>query len=95
MFRSKCENCGNSAYIFPDQIQSIKKRSDLALSRYVKGKLRVGSPWFCIACDSAKKDARRCKIITELEGEKASKLIKIRKRETNLKSQGWILPSSN
>lgn len=80
------------AYVFPDQIEAIKKNEKLALYPYVKSKLSVGSPWFCIACDRLQSDGKNCKIIAELTGEDARKKIEIRKRETNLKSMGFALP---
>jgi hypothetical protein len=78
-------------YIFPDQIETIKNRSEVALHKYVKGKtLRVGSPWFCIACDQKQSDGKRCKIVGEMTGEEARKKIEIRKRETNLEAMGFV-----
>lgn len=93
MWRSKCETCGEFAYIFPDQVEEIRRRSILKLHKYVIGKrLKVGDDWFCVKCDASYKDGSKCKIYAELTGDKASKLIKIRKRETNLKSFGFDLP---
>lgn len=91
LFRSICESCGESGYVFPDQIEKIKQNSNLKLHPFVKGKLVNGSKWFCIKCDASKKDGSRCKLI-ELTGEKAKNLLKIRQRETNLKSNGFVLP---
>lgn len=92
LFQSKCESCGGLAYIFPDQVEAIKKRDNLALSKFVRGKLFVGKDWMCIKCDSGGKDPYNCKIFSEIPSEKAAGLIKIRQRETNLKSQGFYLP---
>lgn len=83
------------AYIFPDQIEAIKKNEKLAMYRYVKGtKLRIGSPWLCIKCDASNKNGKDCTIYAELTGEDARKKIKIRSRETNLKGMGFYLPPS-
>ena len=92
LFQSKCESCGDLSYVFPDQIQKIKQNSNLKLHPYVKGDMAVGDEWFCIKCDASKKDGSRCKIYSEIPSEKAGKLIKIRQRETTLKSNGFILP---
>lgn len=92
MYQSKCDSCGDLSYIFPDQIETIKKNDNLALHKFCKGKLKVGDAWFCIKCDASKKDGTRCKIFTELPSKKAKSLISIRKRETKLKDQGFILP---
>lgn len=92
LYRSKCDTCGDASYIFPDQIEAIKKNSLLKLYPFTRTKLKTGSKWFCIKCDASNKNGSRCKIESELEGEKAAKLIKIRKRETNLKSHGFSLP---
>jgi len=93
IFRSKCEACGDYSYIFPDQLEIIKKNDNLKLHKYCKGKLSVGSEWFCIKCDASKKDGTRCKIYAEIVGEDAKKKIDIRKRETSLRSHGFILPT--
>ena len=92
MYKAKCESCGDSSYVFPDQIETIKQRSQLKLHKYTKGKLSTGSLWFCIKCDASKKDGSRCKL-EELTGDKAKNLLKIRQRETNLKDMGFILPN--
>jgi hypothetical protein len=92
LWRSKCNQCGHIGYIFPDQIPTIKKRPELALYPYVQGDLTKGSKWFCIACDGKKSDGKDCFIYEELTGDKAKKLLDIRKRETNLQSQGFDLP---
>lgn len=91
LFRSVCESCGDSGYVFPDQIEKIKSNSLLKLHPFVKGTLVNGSKWFCIKCDKSKKDGSRCKL-EELTGEKAKNLLKIRERETNLKMMNFILP---
>lgn len=92
LFRAICESCGDHSYVFPDQIEKIKNNSNLKLHPYVKGKtLENCSPWFCIKCDASKKDGSRCKLV-ELTGEKAKNLLKIRQRETNLKSMNFELP---
>ena len=91
MYRSKCNTCGEMSYIFPDQIEKIKLNDNLKLFKYVKD-LKVGAKWFCIKCDASKKNGADCSIIAELTGEKAENLIKIRKRETTLKSNGFTLP---
>ena len=92
LFRSICESCGDSGYVFEDQIEKIKQNSNLKLHPFVKDKtLANGSKWFCVKCDASKKDGSRCKLI-ELTGDKAKNLIKIRQRETNLKSNGFVLP---
>ncbi len=95
LFRSKCDTCGDGGYVFPDQIEKIKKNDNLALYPYCKSKLAIGSAWFCIKCDASKKNGKNCRIISELTGVAAAKLIKIRSRETNLKSHGFILPSTD
>jgi methionine salvage enolase-phosphatase E1 len=94
LWRSKCGQCGLIAYVFPDQIESIKKRANLALHKYVPkdGKLTKGQKWFCIKCDANKKNPHDCFIYEELTGKKAKNLINIRKRETTLKSSGFVLP---
>ena len=92
IFQSKCDSCGTLSYIFPDQVELIKRNDQLKMAPFVKTKLHVGKKWFCIKCDSGGKDGHNCKIIGELPSEKAEALIKIRKRETNLKSQGFYLP---
>ncbi len=92
IFQSKCDTCGLIAYIFPDQVEIIKRNDQLKMHKYVRERLHVGKDWFCIKCDATGKDALNCKIFSEVPSEKAQKLIKIRKRETNLKSQGFVLP---
>ena len=95
LYRSKCNTCGMMAYVFPDQVEAIKKNDRLALYKYVKGvRLRVGSPWLCIKCDASNKNGKDCSIYAELTGEDAAKKIKIRKRETNLRGMGFSLPQS-
>jgi predicted nucleic-acid-binding Zn-ribbon protein len=91
LFRSICESCGEHSYVFPDQVELIKQRPNLKLHKFAKEKLSNGSDWFCIKCDASKKDGSRCKLV-ELTGDKAKNLLKIRQRETNLKSDGFILP---
>jgi len=91
LYRAKCNQCNDQSYIFPDQIEKIKLNDNLKLFKYIKG-LATGSKWFCIKCDASGKNGADCHIIAELTGEKAAKLIKIRQRETNLKSNGFILP---
>jgi len=91
LFRSICESCGDSGYVFPDQIELIKQRPNVKLHKFTKEKLSHNSPWFCVKCDASKKDGSHCKLI-ELTGDKAKNLLKIRKRETNLKSMGFQLP---
>lgn len=94
LYRSKCNTCGQIAYVFPDQVEAIKKNDNLALYRYVKNtKLKIGSPWLCIKCDASNKNGRDCTIYALLTGDDAAKKIKIRKRETNLKGMGFYLPS--
>lgn len=100
IYRAKCETCGETPYIFPDQIEKIKLNPQLKMYPYVKGALVVGSKWFCIKCDASKKDGSKCKIIATLSGDKAERLLKIRKRETDmlkakdtLKSKGFYLPN--
>lgn len=93
LYRAKCKTCGDQSYIFPDQVEAIKKDSRLALHQYCKEKLSVGSQWFCIKCDDSKKNGHDCKIIAELTGDDAKKLINIRGRESNLESMGFSLPN--
>ncbi len=93
MFRSKCNTCGETPYIFDDQIETIKKNDNLALYPYCKEKLTVGSDWFCIKCDASKKNGHDCKIIAELTGDDAKKLMDIRSRSTNMENMGFILPN--
>ena len=93
IFQSKCEECGTRAYIFPDQVQTIKKRDNLKLSPYVREKLYAGKDWFCIKCDSGGKVGTNCRIIGELPSKTAEGLLKVRERETNLLSQGFYLLS--
>lgn len=92
LYQSKCQSCNDVSYIFPDQIEIIKRNDNLKLHKFCKEKLHTGSKWFCIKCDASNKDGSRCSIIAELTGKKAKSLIDIRKRETNLKSNGFILP---
>ena len=92
MFRSKCNVCGEFNYIFPDQIQLIKQNDNLMMHKYCKEKLKVGSPWFCVKCDASKKDGSQCKIIAELTGDKAKRLMDIRSRGANLETLGFSLP---
>jgi len=91
LLQSKCDTCGDLSFIFPDQIEAIKKNDNLKLHKYCKDKLKVGDDWFCIKCDASHKDGSKCKIYTEIPSDKAGKLIKIRERETNLKNMGFIL----
>ena len=92
LFQSKCESCGDLSYIFPDQVETIKKNSNLKLYKYCLSPLKVGADWFCIKCDASKKDGSRCKIYSEIPSKKAKSLISIRSRETHLKDMGFILP---
>jgi hypothetical protein len=46
----------------------------------------------CIKCDASKKNGYDCYIYSELTGKKAKNLIDIRKRETTLKANGFVLP---
>lgn len=89
MYQSQCQTCGERSYIFPDQIETIKKNDNLTLYPFCKGKLKVGDDWFCIKCDASRKDGTKCKIVSELPSDKAKKLIDIRKRETNLEGMGF------
>lgn len=94
LWRSKCDTCGSMAYVFPDQVEIIKNRPILALHKFVPkdGKLNKGDKWLCVACDASGKNGTSCTIYEELTGDKAKKLIDIRKRETTLKSEGFDLP---
>jgi hypothetical protein len=94
LWRSKCNTCGEFSYIFPDQIEIIKKNDNLKLHKFVPkaGHLAKGDKWFCIKCDASKKWGGDCYIYEEVTGDKAKNLLAIRKRETNLKSEGFILP---
>ena len=91
LFQSHCESCGEKSYVFPDQVEIIKRNDNLKLHSFCKEKLVNGSKWFCIKCDKSKKDGSRCKLI-EMPSDKAKSLLKIRSRETNLKSMGFVLP---
>lgn len=87
-----CESCGMLSYVFPDQIETIKKNDNLALHKFCKGKVKVGDPWFCIKCDASKKDGSKCKIVNELPSEDAKALIDIRNRNTSMENMGFVLP---
>ncbi len=100
MFRSKCNVCGETPYIFPDQIGFLQKNkfdpntgAELIMHKYCKDKLKVGSDWFCVKCDASKKDGSQCKIIAELTGDKAKRLMDIRSRGANLEALGFSLPN--
>lgn len=97
MYRAKCNSCGEYSWIFPDQLEKIKRNSNLKLHKYVPRdrSLKVNDKWFCIKCDASKKDGNDCFIYAELTGDKAKRLITIRERETNVKSMGFELPSTN
>ena len=90
LFKSHCENCNADGYIFPDQVEIIKKKGKNSPFHKWIHDLHVGQDWICIACHST-----NCKIAHELPSEKARKLIDIRSRETNLESRGWILPNTS
>ncbi len=92
IFRSKCDNCGQVARIFPDEIGSIKRNSNLALYPYCKDNLKVGSDWFCCSCDKKHLPATKCKIISEINDDEAKKMIDVRGRKNNLEKAGWVLP---
>jgi len=94
LYRSKCDTCGEMAYIFPDQVEIIKRNDNLALHKFVPKdrSLKTGDKWLCVACDASKRNGKNCKIYSELTGDKAKRLLDIRKRETTLKSNGFILP---
>lgn len=91
LFRAKCNTCNDMSYIFPDQIEKIKLNDNLKLFPFIKD-ISKGSKWFCIKCDASKKNGNDCFIISELTGDKAKHLLDIRKRETTLKSSGFVLP---
>lgn len=92
LYQSKCENCEDRAYVFPDQVEQIKRNPQLALYKYCKEKLYVGAPWFCIKCDASGKNGLKCKISEQMPSDKAKKLLDIRSRETSLKAKGFYLP---
>ena len=92
IFRSKCNHCGAIGSVFPDQIQKIKDNPKLALYKFAKENLKIGSKWLCINCDYSNKNGRDCFIVGELTGEDARKRIEIRKRNTNMESMGFVLP---
>lgn len=92
LFQSICLQCGTRGYVFQDQIEKIKQNDNLALHKYVKGRVSHGDQWFCIKCDSANKNPLHC-TLEQLPSDKAEKIIAIRKRETNVKSHGIVLPS--
>jgi hypothetical protein len=95
LYRSKCNTCGDFSYIFPDQIEEIKRRPNLMLHKFVgDGKLKINDKWFCIKCDSGRKNGKDCYIYAELTGDEARKKIKIRSRATNLQSMGFELPGN-
>jgi hypothetical protein len=81
-------------YIFPDQIELIKQNDNLALHKFVPmiGHIEKGDKWLCVRCDASKRNGHDCFIYEELTGDKARKLIDIRKRETTLKANGFVLP---
>ena len=90
LYQSKCFKCGDYGYIFPDQVEIIKRKGRQSPFHKWINDLYVGQDWICIRCNSD-----RCKIHSEIPSEKAGKLIKIRSRETNVKASGFILPNTN